>query len=146
LPYWLLGVAGKQVNWDEVNTPQKRVADAARAPKLITHADFQAPLNYAYHFDAVKLAQFLRKQAVASGVHHLVDTVDAVNLTEDGSIRSVTTRTHGALDADLFVDCTGFRAQLIGAALGVPYNPAARCCSATPRWRCKCRTIGPIHR
>ncbi|MDB6100542.1 MAG: tryptophan halogenase [Gammaproteobacteria bacterium] len=122
LPYWLLGVAGNHINWDEVNTPQKRVADAARAPKLITHSDFQAPLNYAYHFDAVKLAQFLRKQAVASGVRHLVDTVDAVNLTEDGSIRSVTGRAHGELDADLFIDCTGFRAQLIGAALGVPYK------------------------
>ena len=122
LPYWLLGVAGNQVNWDEVNTPQKRVADASRAPKLITHADFQGPLNYAYHFDAVKLAQFLRKQAVGSGVHHLVDTVDAVNMNEDGSIRSVMTRAHGELDADLFVDCTGFRAQLIGAALGVPYR------------------------
>src|SRR5262249_45534403 len=27
LPYWLVGVAGRDVNWDEVNTPQKRVAD-----------------------------------------------------------------------------------------------------------------------
>ncbi len=122
LPYWLLGVAGRDVNWDEVNTPQKRVADASRAPKLITHADFQGPLNYAYHFDAVKLAQYLRKVAMSHGVHHLVDTVDAVNLAEDGSIRSVKTREHGELDADLYVDCTGFRAQLIGAALGVPYK------------------------
>lgn len=122
LPYWLLGAAGRDVNWDEVNTPQKRVADASRAPKLITHADFQGPLNYAYHFDAVKLAQYLRKLAVSHGVHHLVDTVDAVNLAEDGSIRSVKAREHGELDADLYVDCTGFRAQLIGAALGVPYK------------------------
>jgi tryptophan 7-halogenase len=122
LPYWLLGVAGRDVNWDDVNTPQKRVADASRAPKLITHPDFQGPLNYAYHFDAVKLAQYLRKVAVSHGVHHLVDTVDAVNLAEDGSIRSVKAREYGELDADLYVDCTGFRAQLIGAALGVPYK------------------------
>jgi flavin-dependent dehydrogenase len=122
LPYWLLGVAGSNVNWDEVNTPQKRAADAHRAPKLIEHADFEAPLNYAYHFDAARLAAFLRRQAIASGVQHLVDTVDAVNLTEDGSIRSVVARAHGELEADLFIDCTGFRAQLIGAALGVPYK------------------------
>ena len=122
LPYWLLGVAGDNVNWDEVNTPQKRVADACRAPKLITHSDYLGPLGYAYHFDAVKLAHFVRKQAIASGVRHIVDTVDAVNLTEDGAIGSVTTREHGVLSADLFVDCTGFRAQLIGAGLGVPYK------------------------
>lgn len=123
LPYWLLGVAGTDVNWDEVNTPQKRVADASRAPKLIGHPDYQGPLGYAYHVDAVKLAGFLRQTAIASGVRHVVDTVDAVNLTESGSIGSVTTREHGVLAADLFVDCTGFRAQLIGAALGVPYKP-----------------------
>ena len=121
LPYWLLGVAGN-VNWDEVNTPQKRVADACRAPKLISHSDYVGPLGYAYHFDAVKLAKFVRTQAIASGIHHIVDTVEAVNLTEDGSIGSLSTREHGVLSADLFVDCTGFRAQLIGAALGVPYK------------------------
>ena len=122
LPYWLLGVAGENVNWDEVNTPQKRVADACRAPKLITHPDYVGPLGYAYHVDAAKLAQLLRAKAIVSGVRHIVDTVDAVNLTEDGSIASVTAREHGALKADLYLDCTGFRAQLIGAALGVPYK------------------------
>jgi len=122
LPYWLLGVAGDNINWDEVNTPQKRVADSSRAPKLIDHPDYEAPLNYAYHFDATRLAALLRKHAIAAGVQHLQDTVDTVNLTEDGSIRSVGTRAHGDLEADLFVDCTGFRAQLIGAALGVPYK------------------------
>lgn len=122
LPYWLLGVAGSDSNWDEVNTPQKLVADASRAPKLITHPDYEAPLNYAYHFDAAALAVCLRKQAVDSGVQHIADTVEAVNLAVDGSIRSVKTRANGELTADLFIDCTGFRAQLIGAALGVPYR------------------------
>jgi tryptophan halogenase len=122
LPYWLLGVAGQNINWDEVSTPQKRVADSGRAPKLIDHPHYEAPLNYAYHFDTMKLAAFLRKQGVASGVQHVLDTVDEVNLAEDGSIRSVTARAHGELQADLFIDCTGSRAQLIGAALGVPYT------------------------
>jgi tryptophan halogenase len=122
LPYWLLGVAGHDVNWDEVNTPQKRVADAHRAPKLITHDNFTAPLNYAYHIDAVKLARFLRGTATSLGVSHIVDTVDSVTLTEDGAIASVHSRDHGTLTADLYVDCTGFRAQLMGAALKVPFR------------------------
>jgi hypothetical protein len=122
LSYWLLGVAGQNVNWDEVSTPQKRVADAGLAPKLIDHPHYEAPLNYAYHLDTLKLAALLRKQGVALGVQHVVDTVDAVNLTEDGSIRSVTCRDRGELQADLFIDCTGFGAKLIGAALRVPYT------------------------
>jgi tryptophan 7-halogenase len=122
LPYWLLGVAGQDIQWDEVSSPQKRVADSSRAPKRIEHPDYEAPLEYAYHFDTVKLAALLRNRGVASGVRHVRDVVDAVNLMEDGSIRSVTVRAHGELRADFFIDCTGFRAQLIGAALGVPYT------------------------
>ena len=123
LAYWLLGVGGQNAEWAEVNTPQKIVADAALAPKLITNSEYKGPLTYAYHVDAVKLAHLLRKVAIESGVKHIVDTVDVVNLREDGAIRSVTSRAHGELSADLYIDCTGFRAQLIGQALGVPNKP-----------------------
>ena len=77
LPYWLLGVAGDE-GWDDVSTPQKAAADAYRAPKLPTHPDFVGPLNYAFHFDAVTLAEMLRDQGIANGVDHLVDTVSEV--------------------------------------------------------------------
>jgi glycine/D-amino acid oxidase-like deaminating enzyme len=122
LPYWLLGVAGPNVSWDAVSTPQKRVADSNRAPKLIHSPDYEAPLSYAYHFDSLKLAAFLRRRATALGVLPLRDTLERINLAEDGSIRSVTTGARGDLHADLFIDCTGFRAQLIGAALRAPYK------------------------
>ncbi len=121
LPYWLLGVAG-EANWDEVNTPQKRAADAHRAPKLPSHPDFVGPLNYAFHFDAVSLAALLREQGIANGVTHLVDTVREVLLGEDGAIAGVRCAEHGVLTADLYVDCTGFRAELIGKALGRPWK------------------------
>jgi len=122
MSYWLLGAGGDNINWDEVNTPQKIVADAYRAPKLVTHTEYAAPLNYAYHFDVVKLARFLRKKIIPLGVTHIVDTVDQVHLADDGSIASLTTRENGALAADLYIDCTGFRAQLIEQTMGVPYK------------------------
>lgn len=121
LPYWLLGVGGTE-NWDEVCGPQKLAADADRAPKLPSHPDYVAPLNYAFHFDAVALAALLREKAVANGVRHLVDQVNEVVLAADGAIAGVRTDAHGMLDADLYVDCTGFRAELIGKALGVPWR------------------------
>lgn len=121
MPYWLLGHGGDG-NWDEVNTPQKRAADANRAPKLATHPDFVGPLNYAFHFDAVTLAAMLRDQAVRNGVTHLTDTVDEVLVGEDGAIAGVRARENGMLTADLYIDCTGFRAELIGKALGQPYK------------------------
>jgi tryptophan halogenase len=121
LPYWLLGVAGDE-GWDEVGTPQKAAADAHRAPKLPSHSSFVGPLNYAFHFDAVSLAGLLRDQGIANGVDHLVDTVSEVLLAADGAIAGVRTAAHGVLEADLYIDCTGFRAELIGKALGAPYR------------------------
>lgn len=121
LPYWLLGAAGS-AGWDEVNTVQKDVADAALGPKFISHENYTGPLNYAYHFDAADFARLLRKTAVSLGVRHITDTVDEVRLTAEGAIDSIWTRENGSFSADLFIDCTGFRAQLIGEALGVPFK------------------------
>jgi tryptophan 7-halogenase len=118
LPYWLLGLA-PGVQLDEAATVQKHVAAASRAPKRITDADFEGPLNYAYHFDAVGFAGILRDCAKQLGVRHITDTVDAVELDESGAITTLTTHEHGEITGDLFVDCSGLRAELIGRTLGV---------------------------
>lgn len=122
LPYWLLGAAGPGVAFAESATLQKRVADAAHAPKRPGDADFLGPLNYAYHFDAARFAGLLCEHGKSLGVEHLLGTVERVQLGEDGAIDAVHTREHGALRADLYIDCSGFRAALIGDALGVPYR------------------------
>lgn len=121
LPYWLLGVAGN-ASWESVSSVQQRVADARRAPKLISHAGHSGPMNYAYHFDAVELARLLRRQALSFGVSHIEDVVENVVVGENGFIERLATRAHGDVTADLYIDCTGFRAQLIGQALGVPFQ------------------------
>lgn len=121
LPYWLLGVCGG-ASWADVSSVQKRVIDDFRAPKLITHADYAAPLNYAYHFDAVAFARLLRRRAVEQGVIHMVDTIKEVHLDSNGAIASLRTHSHGELTADLYIDCTGFRAELIGKAMGMPFT------------------------
>lgn len=121
LPYWLLGVAG-DVPWAEACTVQERAVEAKLAPKLITHPNYSAPLNYAYHFDSGKLAQVVRRRAMDMGVKRLIDTIDDVTLDENGAIASVQGRAHGELKADLYIDCSGFRARLIGEALGSEFT------------------------
>ena len=121
LPYWLLGLT-PGVQLDEAATVQKRVADAARAPKRIGDADYEGPLSYAYHFDAASFARTLRSRAIQLGVRHVADTVEAVNLNETGAIASLVTREHGNIDGDLFVDASGFRARLIGQTYGMPFK------------------------
>jgi len=122
LPYWLLGAAGAGTAFADAATMQKRIADASRAPKRASDGDFLGPMNYAYHFDAGRFAALLATHAKSLGVAHVVATVDRVELDIDGAIAAVVTREAGALSADLYIDCTGFRAALIEGALGSPFH------------------------
>ncbi|WP_457391879.1 tryptophan halogenase family protein [Roseateles sp. P5_E1] len=85
----------------------------------------RAPLgtDYAYHFDAGKLGAFLRTHAVGLGVRHIVDTVARVELRENGDIAAVHMKSGARVDADLFVDCSGFKGLLITETLGEPFLP-----------------------
>jgi len=123
LPYWLLGAAPGTA-FAEAVTMQKRVVDASRGPKRSSDNDYQARLNYAYHFDAGKFAALLAEHGRSLGVEHVIATVDDVELDARGAIARVITREAGALTADLYIDCSGFRAALIGKALGSPFRSA----------------------
>ena len=125
LPYWLAGDAGDGVPFAAAVTMQQRVADAGRAPKRMRDGDFLGPMNYAYHFDAGRFAALLAEHGRSLGVEHVLDRVERVEVGADGRIAAVYTRGHGALTAGLYVDCTGFRAALIGEALGAPFNSVA---------------------
>ncbi len=83
---------------------------------------FRPEKDVAYHFDAVKFAEWLRERyAVPRGVIHKLGTVQKVNLCEEG-ISSLTLIDGSIVEADLFVDCTGFRSLLLGDALKEPFN------------------------
>ena len=121
--YWLLQDEKARRPFAEAMTIQNRVAEAQRAPKRPGEGEFTGPLNYAYHFDAARLAEILSAQASAMGVAHLGGTLTDVALDpESGAIDHVVTAEHGALAADLYIDCSGFRAELIGGALQSPFR------------------------
>lgn len=120
--WWLLQDPATRAPFAEAVTIQNRVAEANRAPKRPDEGDYAGPLNYAYHFDAASFASVLADRARALGVRHLQGTLTAAPLDEHGRIARVETVEHGALAADLYVDCSGFRAELIGEALGSPLH------------------------
>jgi tryptophan halogenase len=88
----------------------------------VTDADFLGPFNYAYHFDAAQFAAMLRRHAISLGVRHVTANVERTELDEGGAIASVVTREAGSLSADLYIDCTGFRAALIEGAMKSPFR------------------------
>jgi len=142
-PYWLLQDETGRAPFAEAVTIQARVADAARAPKRPHESDFAGPLNYAYHFDATKLAQVLAERARALGVRHLQGSLFETILDETGAIARITSPEHGALTADLYVDCSGFRAELIGKALGSPFKSARPILFADRALACRAPYPGP---
>lgn len=79
-------------------------------------------LNHAYHLDSGLYAKYLRKKSEQRGVTRLEGFIDDVSLdSETGEIKSLKLDDGRVLEGDLFIDCTGFRALLIGKALGVKH-------------------------
>ncbi|RUO63076.1 tryptophan halogenase family protein [Pseudidiomarina insulisalsae] len=89
-------------------------------------ADKRSPLGhikYAYHFDAHAYARYLKKYATQRGVVALEDRMlEAKQAQKHGALQALILEQHGELQADFFIDCSGFKALLIGEALGVEYH------------------------
>ena len=77
---------------------------------------------YGYHFDAALMGEFLKGKATQRGVTLIQDTITEVKINEQGDVSHVETRNHGAVGADLFVDCSGFKGLLIRQAMGEKAN------------------------
>jgi tryptophan 7-halogenase len=93
-------------------------------------------LRYALNFDTALATRFLRTLAERAGVIRLEKKLVGATRREDGCIDELEFEDGGRLRADLFIDNTGARAQLLGELLGVPWEswqhwlPADRILSA----------------
>ncbi|NTS65559.1 tryptophan 7-halogenase [Sphingomonas sp. HHU CXW] len=125
-PHWLADDGGD--TFCDAVTSQGRICDQGLAPKTITTPEYEGQANYAYHLDAGKFSHFLQRHCCEKlGVRHVLADVTEIHLDEQGDIDRLDTAQGQTIEGDLFVDCTGFAALLIGGAMKVPF----RSCSDT---------------
>jgi tryptophan 7-halogenase len=78
---------------------------------------------YAFQFDAGRYARLLRRRAESQGVKRTEGKI--VKVEQDGGsgfVTAVALASGARVSGDLFIDCSGFRALLIGEALGVGFE------------------------
>ena len=116
---WLMG--DRSVPFMETVSAQPGICEMGLAPKTLGNEDAGLSLVYAFHMNALKFADYLHAFATARGVTHYLDHVIDVDMHERGTIAAVQTKSGKRLEADLFIDCTGFAAHLIEKKLGVGF-------------------------
>ena len=116
---------------------------AAEQSRFATKAN-GTPVNYAYHLNATAYAAYLRKKAEKLGVTRIEGKIDDVELHPDsGHIKQLKLDSGRFIPGDFFVDCTGFRALLIGETLKVGYRDWSHWLPNDRAIACPCELDGP---
>jgi flavin-dependent dehydrogenase len=111
--------------WAEIFFPAALMAERNVLVKEMEGWDLYE--NSAYHFDAIKFGQWLKHYyCFPRGVKLIQETVSEIDIADDGSIARLHCDGYHrgeerAIEADLFIDCTGFKGMLIDS-VGVPWK------------------------
>lgn len=109
----------RSIPYMETVSAQPILCEMGRAPVMMSKSAMDPPLNYAYHMNAQKFADYLRDFSLPRGVVHVQANLSGVNQQENGFIKSIETDNEMTLSGDLFIDCTGFKAKLIGETMTI---------------------------
>ncbi|TFI57829.1 tryptophan 7-halogenase [Sphingomonas parva] len=104
-----------------------------------------ADYEYAYQFDASLFARLLREESEARGVERIEGRIVEVRRnSETGFVEQLRLEDGREVDGELFVDCSGMRALLIGEALGVGYDHWDRWLLCDRAMAVPCESVAPL--
>jgi hypothetical protein len=122
--YWLrLARAGNMPSYEEWSTASVMARNNRFTPPMGDTPSATNIYSFAFQFDAGLYAAYLRDYAMQRGAQRIEGTIVDVELhPENGFVAAVTLRDGRRIEGDLFIDCSGFRALLIGGALQSRYE------------------------
>ncbi len=102
-------------------------------------------IRYAYHFDAILFARYLRRFAEPLGVkRHEGKVVSVAQDSESGAITSITLEDGRSFGGDLFIDCTGFSGLLIEKTLHAGYDDWSEYLPCDSAVAVPCKRVGDL--
>jgi tryptophan 7-halogenase len=124
-------------------------AKAAAAGKFMRPVDAgNSPLSnitYAFHFDAGLYALYLREYAEAAGVVRREGKVTrVVQRSDDGFIEAVVMEDGTRVEADLFIDCSGFHGLLIEGTMKAGYVDWSKWLPCNSAVAVPCKSVAEI--
>jgi len=144
--YWLRGLAEGLAGDLWKHSFNDRAAHADRFDRVGARPrEGLDALVYAFHFDAARVAAYLRRYAEHLGVRRVEGRVVNVALApEDGFIEAVELEGGARVAGDLFIDCSGFRSLLLGEALGVDFEDWSHWLPCDRAVAVQCESSGPL--
>ncbi len=118
LPFHQLWLRGRELGMAKdlgAYSLNEQAARAGRMQMWPAGQGSQPDMPWAYHFDAALYAAYLRRFAEARGVARIEGRIESAEKDgESGDIAALVLDGGRRIEADFFIDCTGFRALLAG--------------------------------
>ncbi len=96
------------------------LAKEGKTPQAPTNFPFI--MEYGYHFDSNLLGKYLAKLAQSNGVRYRQLHIADASLSPKGEVNCLLTKEGENINADLFVDCSGFSSVLMQKKLKIPFK------------------------